>query len=494
MKNDFEKLYNEYEKENPKMKINAGFTGDFAKKRPAILKYNPVKRGVIRGFGFGCLALVGTIVTLPAIALLSTIREQTHTNAIKSAKFTLAEKQQLAEESFKALNSVTYPSVSNFGKSQPIDTGYVTAMNSLAKEMFTAENSGDNFGFSPLSIFSTLDIASELANPEMVDYFNNLLGASPAVRRVAFKTNFENNFFIDDDSGMYTYNGLFLNKPLYVDDSVIDNLTYRYTEAFSFDYNNSSDQDKIVSWVNTHSPISEFSKNDLQIRPNERLDFYLFSSMYFKNKWYTPFQKNATSDGDFYNLDGSTSKTKFMNHKIYSAYIDNENYFTFYDYYQHSYSIQYILPQNGHTLNEVMNDEIINMSPRHNSENQNIKYDPIDLYVPKFTQTFNVDLTEYLKKTSAADIYDGKHDMFSKTLHLEGENGISYILKTKQMNKVAFDEDGTEVKSLSISFGGGSKAPGREGGYEIRLNEPFGYIIRDYNNCPIFMGKFTNVK
>ena len=64
----------------------------------------------------------------------------------------------------------------------------------------------------------------------------------------------------------------------------------------------------------------------------------------------------------------------------------------------------------------------------------------------------------------------------------------------KQKNEVEFNEDGTIVKSVSLgsmetkntSMG----PPGDE--IDVKLNQPFIYIIRDCNNIPILFGHIDN--
>jgi serine protease inhibitor len=66
----------------------------------------------------------------------------------------------------------------------------------------------------------------------------------------------------------------------------------------------------------------------------------------------------------------------------------------------------------------------------------------------------------------------------------------SYIKQIKQKNEVSFTIDGTKIKSLAIA--GGSSAAPAKGTLEVKLNQPFIYVIRDSTNIPLYIGHFDN--
>ena len=67
----------------------------------------------------------------------------------------------------------------------------------------------------------------------------------------------------------------------------------------------------------------------------------------------------------------------------------------------------------------------------------------------------------------------------------------SYIDYTKQKTVVSFDEDGTIVKS--ITFGNASGMDSYRGnGYQVNLNQPFVYCIKDRSGLPLVLGAVNN--
>ncbi len=62
-----------------------------------------------------------------------------------------------------------------------------------------------------------------------------------------------------------------------------------------------------------------------------------------------------------------------------------------------------------------------------------------------------------------------------------------YLQNVKQRNEIDFNENGTIVRSLSTaSFGAGSAGVTEMNTVEVKLNQPFIYIIKDINGSPTF--------
>ena len=92
------------------------------------------------------------------------------------------------------------------------------------------------------------------------------------------------------------------------------------------------------------------------------------------------------------------------------------------------------------------------------------------------------------------DIYNPSIDSFKNAFDDEKLDDFNiYIQKIKQKNEVEFNEDGSIVKSVTMAtFGAGSAAPMENDTLDVKLNQPFIYIIRDINGTPIFVGHVDN--
>ena len=82
-----------------------------------------------------------------------------------------------------------------------------------------------------------------------------------------------------------------------------------------------------------------------------------------------------------------------------------------------------------------------------------------------------------------SNIYQGNHLLNA----LNGWYVYSYLSYTKQKTVVSFDEDGSVVKSVTMSMENAGKAIG-EHGYHVTLNQPFVYCIKDTQGLPLVIG------
>ena len=83
--------------------------------------------------------------------------------------------------------------------------------------------------------------------------------------------------------------------------------------------------------------------------------------------------------------------------------------------------------------------------------------------------------------------------MSSKTLnnlYTGLTDDTSLFLETvKQKNLIQMNEDGTQIKSVNIGgIGATGSANIERNAIEVKINQPFIYIVKDANNLPIYVG------
>ena len=119
----------------------------------------------------------------------------------------------------------------------------------------------------------------------------------------------------------------------------------------------------------------------------------------------------------------------------------------------------------------------------------------VNLSTPKFTTKSDVDFQKCLDNLVFGDIYNPNIDSFKNAFDdVKLDDYNIYIQKIKQKNEVEFNEDGSIVKSITMaSFGpAGTAAQMKTDTLDVKLNQPFIYIIRDINGTPIFVGHVDN--
>ena len=68
------------------------------------------------------------------------------------------------------------------------------------------------------------------------------------------------------------------------------------------------------------------------------------------------------------------------------------------------------------------------------------------------------------------------------------EDSSIYLKWVKQKNAISFHEDGTTIRSLTFSMGAAKSAAPMVDVLEVKLDQPFIYIIYDSNDLPLYLG------
>ena len=121
----------------------------------------------------------------------------------------------------------------------------------------------------------------------------------------------------------------------------------------------------------------------------------------------------------------------------------------------------------------------------------------MDLFVyrSRFRLLF-IDLKPSLGNLGFEDAFDRSINSFDKVIKENPTEKYNvYLQNIKQRNEIEFNENGTIVRSLATaSFGAGSAGVTEMNTVEVKLNQPFIYIIKDINGSPIFVGHVDNPK
>ena len=92
-----------------------------------------------------------------------------------------------------------------------------------------------------------------------------------------------------------------------------------------------------------------------------------------------------------------------------------------------------------------------------------------------------------MEKIGLKKLFNKKYNTLSNPFI--NRNDYNYYLGIfSQKNQVELNEDGTTIKSMTVASIRPESANIEFGGIEVKLNQPFIYIIRDRNRLPLFIG------
>jgi serpin B len=245
-------------------------------------------------------------------------------------------------------------------------------------------------------------------------------------------------------------------------------------------------REQINDWVaeQTNNRITDIiPPNALQ--PDTRL--VLTNAVYFKNAWQFQFQPESTADAPFTLLDGTQVTAHMMNQQQTFGYIKGDDF-------------QMIaLPYSGAKMSMLVilpnADKFEAVESRLNAEGfpamtatDNWQYVPIRLFMPRFTFTYNMPLTQELTNMGMITAFDPANADFSGMAEVTPEANL-YISNVLHKAFIAVDETGTEAAaSTAVMVGVTSAQP--EEPIEVRLDHPFIFAIRDDQTGSIlFLGR-----
>ena len=215
--------------------------------------------------------------------------------------------------------------------------------------------------------------------------------------------------------------------------------------------------------------VSEAEKNQLSVRLELQADFYAGVWAYYDNQLF-----GSLEDGDI--EEGLAVAAK----------IGDDYQALGMPYGNGSYQMTVLLPKqkNGANINALPE---IPDAERWQQINSNMRSVTVDVKLPRFETSTDIDLKEIMAKLGMPDAFDGGRADFSNFC-----DKPTYIGLMKQVAKIKLDEEGSEAAAVTVIGMKVTSAapPAKE--IVFHANHPFLYIISEKNSGAIFfMGQDT---
>lgn len=237
----------------------------------------------------------------------------------------------------------------------------------------------------------------------------------------------------------------------------------------------------INQWTsdNTHGKITEIV-NDKDF---ELARLVLANAIYFKADWTKSFDIEKTKEMDFNLLDKSIQKADFMfQSDSFNYYADDQKQVLELPYSDGNLSMLIILPEKETGIYKI--EESINHE-NFNTWINNLNSRKLDIYIPKFTLTYEIELNRVLSNL-------GMPVAFSKSADFSGMTGKKdmQIDKVKHKSFVEVNEQGTEASAATVVIMREKSASLNK---IFKADRPFIFIIKENNkNSILFMGRIIN--
>lgn len=372
-------------------------------------------------------------------------------------------------QNFKKLNKVE--NLSEDKDNLEVEDEFVNSLYEFTNKTINKLYKEKNIVYSPISLYFALSMLYEATTNKARQELMQLLNINETNSlRNNLSSIYQNNFYKNDKGTGKIANSFWLNKEYEIEEDYAKILQdYYFAEAFSTNFDNDS-LEKICKWINHQTGnLLNIKPNDLQL--NNETALSLINTIYFNNKWKVEMKKENMYTALFNNK----KEVKYLKHIIDSSYYINDKCKVAYDYYQNDNKIMYVLPNEGYTINDLLNDNIFALIGKK-------EYSQINLSVPKFDISSSLNFIQTLEELGVEEIFN---DSTSDIKSIKGND--VFVNSIMQNARIILDEEGTKAAAVTKvdSF---PTASNPNEIIDFKIDHSFIYVIFDAKDVPLFVG------
>ena len=343
--------------------------------------------------------------------------------------------------------------------------------------------------YSPLNVYIALAMLAELTDSNSRQQILDLL-SSDSIESLRTQANdIWNTHYINDGattsilaSSIWFDDEIKLKEQTkQVADIVKENY---YTSLYKGDMSSSEFNEVFKAWLSEQTGgLLDEQIESIEFTPNTIMT--LATTIYFRSKWYQEFEDTKAdvfhgviSDEtcDFMNV--TQTGNYFWGNKFSATYHSLDNY---------GGTMYFILPDEGVEVDELLKDkEVMDFIFSQNgweNEWENKKEIIINLSVPKFDITSQIDLQKGLENLGVTDVFDSEKSDFSPVTDMKN----TYIGKAQHDVRFVIDEKGVTATAYTVMLKCGGGAP-PDDEIDFVLDRPFLFTITSDDGLPLFIG------
>jgi serine protease inhibitor len=221
----------------------------------------------------------------------------------------------------------------------------------------------------------------------------------------------------------------------------------------------------------------------------------LASTLYFKAAWNGEFQKENTGTDTFHALSGDVDGP-FMRRVIESGvYYWGERFAAVELRFQEGGSMWLILPDEGDSVDDLLKSgeamDFLLADKGLTGDQQDYawpdqKVAQINLSMPKFDVSSDLDLSEGLKSLGVTDVFDSSVSNFDP-LGASTDDPL-YVSQAQHAARVKVDEEGCEAAAFTVVTMNPTSAAPPNDEVDFTLDRPFLFAVTGDSGLPLFTG------
>ena len=376
----------------------------------------------------------------------------------------------------------------------------------LTYEIYADSNKRSNICISPVSVYMALALATECANGETRKEILNSVGVTydevKNFTKLLYAFSNREYYYTDKmhNKNILSFeelaNSIWASKNITLKEEGINNLANNFNcDLFKVNFKNGEGEKLISDYIKEKT--QGIIDSGIKLSPDTLITF--INTFYLKEVWSDDGDELKFTDKtyNFKNADGSVTNTKLLQgyYADGKAY-EGEGYTSFYTRTEHNFDIKFIVPTDGHTLEEVFTvDNIYNINNLgdygYKDEENKLKHHT-RVFFPKYKASFDGDIAEILKNDF------GINNLFSLEKCDFSNVTDESIACGGVIHKCSIEvtEKGIEGAAVTIMdmYGGEPDGKYKDVYHDYIVDKAFGFVITDIYGSVIFSGVVNSVE
>ena len=368
--------------------------------------------------------------------------------------------------------------------------GYADSLASFWENLLTElmADGQNNVTCSPVNIYMALAMLAEITDGDSRQQILDTLGAdSIEALRLQASQVWQAHYNDDGLSTSILANSLWLEENYGFNQETADLLAENYyASVFQGDLGSSEMNEVLQAWLDQQT--GGLLKDQIQ---QAKLDpasvLALASTIYYRVQWVNGFNEDLNTQDIFHGTNGDSPET-FMHQTLsYGPYYWSDNFGAVALSLESGDTMWLILPDEGVNPEDIVGEvqDFLNQDPySYDTSYENKKDMIVNLSVPKFDISSDLELSDVLKNLGITEIFEEGNADFSPILP---QNDDGYICNVQHAARVSINEDGITAAAFTLILRCGSAMP-PDDEMDFVLDRPFLFYVESKDGLPLFTG------
>lgn len=348
------------------------------------------------------------------------------------------------------------------------------------------QNAGkENRVCSPLNIYMALSMLAAVTGGETRQQILDALGAESldALQKQAAQLWAENSW----DDGLVTStlaNSIWLRDGYNYNSETLQTLGEDfYASAFSGEMGSDAYNNILRDWINEHTG-NLLTEQAGKLELNADTVLALVSTLYYSASWHDKFSSAATTQDVFHAPNGDVS-TDFLHSSDSNTVYYGDGFSAIGLSLENSGRMWLLKPDEGVDAAELLQNEDTLGFLLANGEWSQTQRAIVNLSLPKFDVSSDLDILDTLAQLGMTDVLDGIKSDFTPLAVTDDSLALT---QAKHAARVKIDEDGCEAAAYTILGVEATAMMGPEDEIDFTLDNPFVFAITGIDGLPLFVG------